>query len=55
MKVSTSDARTKLPELIAKAEAGEPVELTRYGSTQAVIVSNEKYQRLMRAMMADDS
>ncbi|MEU8853136.1 type II toxin-antitoxin system prevent-host-death family antitoxin [Streptomyces sp. NPDC048556] len=54
MKVSTSDARTKLPELIAKAEAGEPVELTRYGSTQAVILSNEKYQRLMRNLMGSE-
>ncbi|MFJ9265153.1 type II toxin-antitoxin system Phd/YefM family antitoxin [Streptomyces bacillaris] len=53
MKISTSDARTKLPELIARAEGGELVELTRYGSTQAVIISEERYERLTRNLMSD--
>ncbi|WP_443064245.1 type II toxin-antitoxin system Phd/YefM family antitoxin [Streptomyces sp. NBC_00525] len=51
MKVATSEAKAKLPELIRAAEQGQTVELTRYGSTQAVIISRERYERLTRELM----
>lgn len=53
MKVATSEARQKLPELIRAVEQGQTVELTRYGSTQAVLISQERYERLSRAVMTD--
>lgn len=51
MRVATTEARTKLSELLRAAEQGQTVELTKYGSTQAVIISNERYERLMRNLM----
>ncbi|WP_443066556.1 type II toxin-antitoxin system Phd/YefM family antitoxin [Streptomyces sp. NBC_01260] len=51
MKVATTEAKARLPELIRVAEQGQTVELTRYGSTQAVIISQERYQRLTRDLM----
>jgi prevent-host-death family protein len=51
MKVATTEAKARLPELIRAAEQGQTVELTRYGSTQAVIISQERYERLTRDLM----
>lgn len=51
MKVATSDARQKLPELIKAAEQGLTVELTTYGQTRAVLISQERYERLTRGLM----
>ncbi|WP_371930385.1 type II toxin-antitoxin system Phd/YefM family antitoxin [Streptomyces poriferorum] len=51
MKVATTEAKARLPELIRAAERGQTVELTRYGSTQAVIISQERYERLTRELM----
>ena len=48
MKISTTEARTILPDLIKKAHAGETVELQQYGRTTAVILSVERYERLTR-------
>jgi prevent-host-death family protein len=54
MKVATSDAKARLPELIRAAEQGQTVELTRYGNTLAVIISQERYERLTRELMAGE-
>ena len=54
MKVAISDAKARLPELVRAAEQGQTVELTRYGNTQAVIISEERYQRLTRSLMNGD-
>ncbi|WP_099128393.1 type II toxin-antitoxin system prevent-host-death family antitoxin [Streptomyces sp. ScaeMP-e48] len=51
MKATVSDAKARLPELVRAAEQGQTVELTRYGNTQAVIISQERYQRLTRDLM----
>ncbi|MGW3087784.1 type II toxin-antitoxin system Phd/YefM family antitoxin [Streptomyces sp. NPDC001108] len=51
MKAAISEAKAKLPELVRAAEQGQTVELTRYGNTQAVIISQERYERLTRELM----
>lgn len=53
MKATTTEARTKLPELIKAALGGQTVELTTYGSTQAVIISQERYERLTRGLFEE--
>ncbi|MGW3753819.1 type II toxin-antitoxin system prevent-host-death family antitoxin [Streptomyces sp. NPDC005134] len=53
MKVSTSDAKARLPELIREAMTGKTIELTRYNQTEAVIISRERYDRLTRDLMSD--
>lgn len=50
MKVTTTNARTILPDLIKRAEQGETIEFTTYGSTKAVLISSERYERLSRNM-----
>lgn len=54
MKISTTEARTVLPDLIKKVQAGQTVELQQYGRTTAVILSVERYERLLRNLMEDD-
>jgi prevent-host-death family protein len=43
---SIADARISLPTIIDRAEAGEPVELTRRGKPVAVVVSLREFERL---------
>jgi prevent-host-death family protein len=43
---SVAEARTHLPSIIERAEAGEAVELTRRGRPVAVVVSREEFERL---------
>ena len=38
MKIAIAEAKAQFAELIRRAEAGEPVELTRYGKPVAQIV-----------------
>lgn len=47
--VSVTDARARLPELIARART-EAVFVERHGKTQAVLISPEQYERLMDAL-----
>ncbi len=47
--VSVTDARAKLPELIAQART-EAVFVERHGKTEAVLISPEQYERLMAAL-----
>lgn len=54
MKISTTEARTILPDLIKRASSGETVELTQYGKTAAIILSTERYERLTRNLMEDN-
>ncbi|MET7783098.1 type II toxin-antitoxin system prevent-host-death family antitoxin [Streptomyces mirabilis] len=53
MKISTTEARTVLPDLIKRAAAGETVELTQYGKTAAVLISVERYERLTRELFSE--
>jgi prevent-host-death family protein len=43
---SIADARTNLPTIVDKAEAGMKVELTRRGKPVAVVVSLREFERL---------
>ena len=44
-KHSIADARSKLAELVRKAEAGRAVEITRRGERVAVLIGWSEYQR----------
>jgi prevent-host-death family protein len=43
---SIAEARTNLPDLVKKAEAGKAVELTRRGEPVAVLIGRREYDRL---------
>lgn len=43
---SIAEARNNLPQLVRKAEAGEPIELTRRGEGVAVLLGRKDYERL---------
>ncbi|MDD2893673.1 MAG: type II toxin-antitoxin system Phd/YefM family antitoxin [Halothiobacillaceae bacterium] len=42
-----STLKNQLPEWIHKAEQGEDIQITRHGKPVAVIVSLERYQRVL--------
>ena len=42
------EARKKLGKLVAEASSGEPVVIGRRGTQQAVLLSQEEYERLRR-------
>ncbi len=44
---SIADARSNLPDLVRKAEAGSAVELTRRGEPVAVLIGRKEYDRLL--------
>lgn len=54
MKITTTEARTILPDLIKRAEAGETIEFTTYGRTKAVLISQERYERLTRDLFENN-
>lgn len=47
--ISVTDARSRLPELIERAQ-GEAVFLERRGKLEAVVVSPEQYSRMLDAL-----
>ena len=47
--ISVTDARSRLPELIERAQ-GEAVFVERRGKLEAVLVSPEQYARMMDAL-----
>jgi antitoxin Phd len=47
--ISVTDARSRLPELIERAQ-GEAVFLERRGKLEAVVISPEQYSRMMDAL-----
>jgi len=46
---SIVDAKARLPSLVQRAEAGEPVHITRRGKRVAVILSEQEFSRLTAA------
>lgn len=46
--VPVEEARKKLGKLVADASSGEPVLIGRRGTEQAVLLSQEEYDRLRR-------
>lgn len=55
MKIAVADAKAQFAELIRRAEAGEAIELTRYGKPVAKLVAAERPQGrpLIGAMKGD--
>ncbi|WP_329132409.1 type II toxin-antitoxin system prevent-host-death family antitoxin [Streptomyces sp. NBC_01476] len=53
MKVTTTEARNILPELVKRAEGGEAIEFTTYGQVKAVLISHERYERLTRDLFKE--
>lgn len=49
MKLTVTDARGRMPEIIEKAR-GEAVLLERRGKVVGVVVSPEQYERMLEAM-----
>ncbi len=45
MRVNMHEAKTKLSQLVAHAEAGETVELMRAGKVVALVVARDQIQR----------
>lgn len=50
---SIYEARNNFSNLVAMAEAGEPVELTRYNKPVAVIISYDEYCKSEKPSMLD--
>ncbi|MEU6044973.1 type II toxin-antitoxin system prevent-host-death family antitoxin [Streptomyces griseus] len=47
--------RDEVADLLRRVTQGnETVGITRYGKTEAVIISNERYEKLIRNLMQDD-
>lgn len=46
---SIVNAKARLPSLVQRAEAGEPVHITRRGKRVAVILSEQEFSRLTNA------
>ncbi|MEO5335668.1 MAG: type II toxin-antitoxin system Phd/YefM family antitoxin [Magnetospirillum sp. WYHS-4] len=44
--VSIAEAKNHLPRLVQRAEAGEPVRITRRGRRVAVLLSEREFERL---------
>lgn len=44
---SIAEARSNLPDLVKRAEAGKAVELTRRGEPVAVLIGRKQYERLV--------
>lgn len=51
---SIYEARNNLSNLVALAESGEPVELTRYNKPVAVIISYDEYEDSLKKNEKDD-
>ncbi|EWM62856.1 prevent-host-death family protein [Micromonospora sp. M42] len=50
--VTATDFRDQVAELIRKAESGETVGVTKYGTVKAVLISQERFERLTRELMS---
>ncbi len=50
---SIYEARNNFSNLVALAESGEPVELTRYNKPVAVIISYDEYEKSRRPSLID--
>ncbi len=46
MKTPLYEVKARLSEYVTKAENGETVEITKHGSTTAVLISFERYNKL---------
>lgn len=50
---SIYEARNNFSNLVALAESGEPVELTRYNKPVAVIISYDEYEKTKKPSLID--
>ncbi|MEH0511704.1 type II toxin-antitoxin system prevent-host-death family antitoxin [Streptomyces sp. B21-106] len=53
IRITGTEAKPILAELLRKAENGEEVHLTRYGKTQAVLIGAEQYERYRRNLFSE--
>lgn len=54
-KVTSTDMRDVVADLLRRVTQGnETVGITRYGKVEAVLISNERYERLTRNLMQND-
>lgn len=55
MKVPSSTVRNDFTDLMNRVvQSGEVIEVQKYGTTQLVMISKERYERLTRDLMRDD-
>lgn len=55
MKVTSSTVRNDLTELMNRVvQSDEVVEIMKYGKTEVVIISAERYERLTRHLFSDN-
>lgn len=56
MKVASSTVRNDFTDLMNRVvQAGEVIEVQKYGTTQVVMISKESYDRLTRSLMRDNA
>lgn len=48
--VSIADAKNRLTQIVHQAEDGEPIHITRRGKPVAVLISETRYQGLIRSL-----
>lgn len=54
-KVTSTEARDVLPDLMRRAVQGnETVGITKWGKVEAVLISTERYEKLIRNLMQND-
>lgn len=55
MKVPSSTVRNDFTDLMNRVvQSGEVIEVQKYGTTQLVMISKERYERLTTDLMRDD-
>jgi len=53
-KVTSTEARDILPDLVRRAVQGsETVGITKWGKVEVVLISSERYDRLVRNLMQE--
>lgn len=55
IKMSGSQLRTEMADTLSKVtQADEVVEITKYGKTEAYVISSDRYERLTRNLFSSD-
>lgn len=55
IRMSGTQLRTEMAETLSKVtQADEVVEITRYGKTEAYVISSDRYERMTRNLFNDE-
>jgi prevent-host-death family protein len=55
IRMSGTQLRAEISEILSKVtQADEVVEITRYGKTEAYVISSDRYERLTRNLFTND-